>query len=124
MKVLRLSVLPAGVALGLAAEWAALQRPSFAAAATAQEQRLVAADFVVGVSLLVCGAVCDWRRPESRIGPLLIGAGVAWFLGSFATASFDSLAGFGAIFVTWHRGPLLHAVLSYPSGRLRGRFER
>lgn len=124
MRALRVSVLPAGIALGVAAEWAALHRPSFAAAATGHEQRVAVADFAVGVALIACGAACRRGRPESRIGTLLVAAGFTWFLGTFATSSFESVASFGALFVTLHRGPLVHALLSYPSGRLRDRFER
>jgi signal transduction histidine kinase len=123
-RAVRLGVLPAGIALGLAAEWATLHRPSFAVPATAQEQRLVLGDFVVGASLLVSGELCRRRRPQSHIGLLLIAAGFAWFLGSFASSSFDSVAGAGAVFVALHRGPLVHAVLSYPNGWLRDRLER
>lgn len=124
MRALRLSVLPAGIALGVAAEWTVLHRPSFAAAATAREQRLAAADFVVGIALLLAGELCRRRRPQSRVGQLFALAGFAWFLGSFAGASFDSVARAGSVLVALHRGPLVHAVLSYPSGRLRGRGER
>jgi len=123
VRVVRLSVLSAGIALGVVAEWAALHRPSFAAAATGYEQRVAAADFVVGLVLIACGIACRRGRRESRIGILLIVSGFAWFLGTFATSSFESVADVGALFVTLHRGPLVHAVLTYPSGRLRDRFE-
>ena len=33
-------------------------------------------------------------------------------------------ASFGAVFLTFHRGPLVHALLSYPSGRLERSSER
>jgi len=123
VKATRLGVvglLPVGLALGVAAEWATLHRPSFAVAASAQEQRLAAADFVVGGALLVAGVVCR-RRSRSRVGPLLVAAGFAWFLGSFASSSFTSVAAVGAYFVALHRGPLVHAVVSYPDGRLSRR---
>src|SRR5262249_56653028 len=109
---------PAGVARGRVVEWTVLHRPSYAVAATAQEQRLAVADFAVGVALLVCGAVCRWRRRASLVGPLLAATGLAWFLGSFAGASFASVAAVGAVLVALHRGPLVHSVLSYPDGRL------
>ena len=88
--------------------------------ATAQEQRLVAGDFAVGLALLVCGAVCRRQRPESRVGLLLVATGLAWFLGTFAGSSFASVAAIGALLVALHRAPLVHAVLSYPDGRLSG----
>ena len=119
-RAVRLVVVPAGIALGLAAEWTTLHRPSYALPATAQEQRLVAGDFAVGLALLVCGAVCRRQRPESRVGLLLVATGLAWFLGTFAGSSFASVAAIGALLVALHRAPLVHAVLSYPDGRLSG----
>ena len=105
LRAVRLAVVPAGIALGLVAEWTTLHRPSYAVAATAQEQQLAAGDFAVGVALLVCGAVCRWQRPKSRVGLLLVATGLAWFLGTFAGASFASVAAVGALLVALHRGP-------------------
>src|SRR5919204_6825157 len=42
---------------------------------------------------------------------------------TLAGSSIDGVGSFGAVFVTLHRGPLVHAILSYPAGKLRGRFE-
>jgi signal transduction histidine kinase len=101
-------VIAAAVAFGLVAEWAALYRPSFAAAAAAHEKRVAIGDFVVGVGLVIGGTMCWVRRPASRFGALLVATGFAWFLGTFAASG---SAG----------GPLVHALLSYPTGRLRDR---
>ena len=117
-------VIPAGIALGLVAEWTALRRPDFAQPADAAELRLAAADLVVGAVLIVCGWVCWSRRPESRVGPLIAASGFAWFLGTFATSTLASAADFGALFVTLHRGPLMHALIAYPTGRCSDRLER
>src|ERR671936_233650 len=86
--------------------------------------RLAIADLVVGWTLVAAGLAAWWRRPETRIGILLAVAGFSWFLGTFADSSIDGVAGFGAVFVTLHRGPLAHALLSYPTGRLEDRLER
>src|SRR5262245_51827790 len=110
-------VIPAGIALGLVAEWTALRRPDFAQPADAADLRLAAADLVVGAVLIVCGWACWSRRPESRVGPLLAATGFAWFLGTFATSTLEAAADFGALFVTLHRGPLVHALIAYPTGR-------
>jgi signal transduction histidine kinase len=67
-----------------------------------------AIDLVAGVALLTAGAA-SWRRAKrSGIGPLLALAGVAWLAGD----AWSSLA-------YAHRGPLVHALLSYPTGRTR-----
>jgi signal transduction histidine kinase len=115
---LRLSLLPACIALGLYAEWAALSRGPLEAAASGAEIRLAAADFVVGLVLVGCGLVAWTSRPETRTGLLLTAAGIAWFLGTFAGSGWTGYADFGALFLTLHRGPIVHALLSYPTGRL------
>jgi signal transduction histidine kinase len=124
VRALPLALFTAGVALGLYAEWAALRRGPFEEAASGAEIRLVVADLVVGVVLLGCGLVAWTWRPESQTGLLLALAGIAWFLGTFAASGASSYADFGALFVTLHRGPLVHALLSYPSGRVGRQSER
>jgi signal transduction histidine kinase len=84
---------PAGAALGLAAE------------AGAPVSGDMLADLATGWVVLGCGlALWGHRR---RSGVLLAAAGAAWFAGNFTP---------WALF--WHRGPLVHVVLSWPAGRL------
>ena len=124
MRTVRVTLLPAGIALGLYAEWAALRRGPFEEAASAAEIRLAVADFVVGLILIGCGVVAWSRRPESRTGLLLALSGLTWYLGTFAASGRSGYADFGALFLTLHRGLLVQALLSYPSGRLEGWTER
>ena len=124
MRALRLSLLPAGIALGLYAEWAALRRGPLEEAASRADIRLAVADLLVGLVLVACGLIAWEWRPESWVGLLLALAGFAWFLGSFAASGESGFADFGALFLTLHRGPLVHALLSYPSGRVAGWTER
>ena len=123
MRSVRLSLVPAAVVVGILAEWSVLHRGALEEAASAQEIRLAVGDFVVGVALVACGVAVWLWRSNSRIGLLLAATGFAWFLGTLAGSSIDSVAGVGAVFVTLHRGPLIHAVLSYPTGKLRDRVE-
>src|SRR5215210_1998211 len=105
----------AATAVALGAEWLALPGMTGGAAA---------ADLVAGATIL-CAGVVGWRfRSDSLIGPLVAAAGAAWFAGTLATAGSGFVASVGALAVTLHRGPFIHAVLAYPSGRLRGRTER
>ena len=120
---LRLAVFPAAVALGLYAEWASLRRGPLQEASTAGEIRLAVADLAVGLLFVACGLVI-WTRRGNQTGPLFVTAGVFWFLGTFAASGYPGYADFGALFLTLHRGPLVHALLSYPSGRLERRMER
>ena len=101
---LRVALVPAGLALGIAAELVSYR---------SGELDRAAADLLVGWVLIGCGLLAWERRGDSRVGPLLAATGVAWFLGGFGTA---------ALYL--HRGPLVHALLSFPSGRLSGRVAR
>jgi signal transduction histidine kinase len=120
----RLLLVPVTLMLGLYAEWAALERSPLQEAVAGNELRLAVADFVVGLVLVACGLVAWARRPESRTGLLLCVAGIAWFLGTFAASGRSGYADFGALFLTLHRGPLAHALLSYPTGHLERWTER
>jgi signal transduction histidine kinase len=123
-QALRVAVVPAGLALGLYAEWAALRRGPFEEPTSGAEIRLALADLVVGFLFLGCGLVAWTRRPQSRTGLLFMLTGLTWFLGTFAASGESGYASFGALFLTLHRGLLVHALLSYPSGRLEHLPER
>jgi signal transduction histidine kinase len=123
MRALRISLVPVAAAAGLLAEWSVLHRGPLEEASSASEIHVAIGDFVVGVTLVACGVAAWLWRSHSRIGPLLVATGFAWFLGTLADSSIDGVGSFGAVFVTLHRGPLVHAILSYPTGKLRGRFE-
>ncbi len=123
LSALQIAVLPAAVVLGLYAEWASLRRGPLEEAATGGEIRLAVADLVVGLLFVGCGLVV-WMRRERLTGALLATAGFTWFLGTFAASGDSGYADFGALLLTLHRGPLVHALLSYPSGRLERPTER
>jgi signal transduction histidine kinase len=57
-----------------------------------------------------------WRQP-SGTGMLLIGAGLAWFLGNYAAVDSPLVAWLAAHAVYLHRGVLIHAVLAFPGWR-------
>jgi signal transduction histidine kinase len=101
---LRLLLWPAGAALGVAAElhYFGWDRPGD-----------WLPDIAVGWTLIACGLVAWSRRPESRSGALMAATGFCWFAANFSSQ---------ALYL--HRGPLIHLVLSYPTGRLSGRLER
>jgi signal transduction histidine kinase len=69
-----------------------------------------AGDLVAGLALLVGGAAAWAKRPGSRSGPLSVLAGVAWFTGDLTD-----------VLLYAHRGPLVHLLLTYPSGRVGSR---
>jgi len=103
---------PAGLVVGLGAEWLARSGQSAGAAV---------ADLAVGWTLIACGLLGWARRPESRVGPLIAFTGFAWFLGTLAESRIGFVAVLGSALLFVHRGPLCHAIIGYPSGRPTGR---
>src|SRR5690348_7609604 len=99
MRPLRLALWPAGLAFGIASEFA-----------VSQDGVLTALDLVAGLALLGCGLAAWERRPASMTGVLLFASACAWFLANFASWA-----------VYLHRGPLIHLLLVYPGARLRTR---
>jgi signal transduction histidine kinase len=67
-----------------------------------------AIDLLAGVALLAAGLASWASAARSRTGPLLALAGVTWLAG----AAWSTLA-------YAHRGPLVHVLLTYPTGRTR-----
>ena len=68
------------------------------------------ADLSAGLALLGGGALAWLRRPRAGAGPLLLFSGVAWFAGDLWSALLYA-----------YRGPLVHLLLTYPSGRTSSR---
>jgi signal transduction histidine kinase len=107
-----LPVAVAAAALGIAAEWVGFGW---------SDARHWVPDLATGWTVVACGLVARTRRPRSRTGTLLTAAGFAWFAGNFASARWAPLAWTSGHLAFVHRGLLLHALLSYPTGRLRSR---
>ena len=103
MRWLRVLLWPVGALLGLGAEWASYGW---------DDPAHWIPDLVTGWTLIACGLVAWSRRGDSRSGPLLAATGFAWFLGNFAS---------GALYL--YRGPLVHLLITYPSGRVSSRRE-
>ena len=79
-------------------------------------------DLTAGWALIGFGLGFAWsRRPRSRVGPLIMISGFAWFLGTLAGSGIGLLAIVGGICLTVHRAPLIHAIVGYPTGRVLGR---
>lgn len=68
------------------------------------------ADLTAGLALLIGGALAWLRRPRAGAGRLMVLSGVAWFAGDLSSALLYA-----------HRGPLVHLLLTYPSGRTSSR---
>ena len=115
MRWFRLLLWPAGAAVGIAAEWIFFGW---------DDPRHWVPDLVTGWTLIACGLVAWSRRPESRSGALMAATGFSWFLGNFATAGVAPVDWLGAHALYVYRGPLIHLLITYPSGRLSSPFDR
>ena len=114
----------AGIAAGVLTVHIVRAAPeySFAGASTGGAVVLL----VTGWALIAAGLAFTTRRRPSRFGPLLIGAGFAWFLMQWNSPSAGSALGFTIGLCLYAACPALvgHAVLTYPGGSLRSKLER
>jgi len=95
-----------GVVLGVLAERAAHLAAAF-----------WVPDLAVGLAFLCGGAVAWARRPSSATGILMTAAGITWFLPNFAGAEQHWLAWMAVPLLFLYRGPLVHALVTFPTGR-------
>jgi signal transduction histidine kinase len=80
---------------------------------------------LTGGSFIVAGLLARTRRPQNRIGLLLIAVGLAWFVGAALLAANRSLPfTLGVALVAIPGGFLIHLLLAYPSGRLQSYRDR
>jgi signal transduction histidine kinase len=78
----------------------------------------------LALTYLLAGLVAWWRRPDSRLGPLMVVAGFTTFLSTLAWAHAALPFTFGQALDLVPLVLFLHVFLAYPSGRLAGRRER
>lgn len=81
-------------------------------------------DLAVGWTFIGFGLAATTRWPDDRTGRLMAATGFTWFLGNFTGVDSAALAWVATHAIFVYRGPLMHLVLAYPSGRLPGRVER
>lgn len=78
----------------------------------------------ISVAYILAGLVAWLRRPESRLGMLMIAGGFAIGLSTLQFDRQDHLYTAGAVFDILPAAIFLHVFLAFPDGRLRSRFER
>jgi signal transduction histidine kinase len=106
---------PAGAALGVAGEWTLYGWGDL---------RHCVPDVVTGWCFIAGGLIGWSRRRDSRSGALLAATGFAWFAANFTTTGIAAIDWLSAHALYLHRGPVVAAVLTYPTGRAVGRVER
>ena len=73
---------------------------------------------------ILSGVIAWWRRPQSRLGPLMIAAGFVTFVSTLQWTSLDVPFTVGQTLDLVPVALFLHVFLAFPSGRLERRFER
>jgi signal transduction histidine kinase len=81
----------------------------------------VVVDAFPGVAFLVGGLVAWNRRPDARIGPLMIATGISWYAGTMAASTVPWIDRLGHSFQGYYDAFLAWLVLAYPTGRLATR---
>jgi signal transduction histidine kinase len=70
---------------------------------------------------VVAGIFAALRRPASRMGPLMVAAGLVWLLAELSNSAVPALIAAGLILATVPLAVVYHLLLAFPSGHLRGR---
>ena len=78
----------------------------------------------ISVPYILVGLLAWFRRPESRLGILMIAGGFAVGLSTLQFERQDHLYTLGAVFDVIPAALFLHVFLAFPDGFLRSRFER
>jgi signal transduction histidine kinase len=89
-----------------------------------QDRTEAAAQILVSWTFVVSGLVAAWRRPRSRVGLLLVAAGAGLLLRRLQYSNDAVLFTIGFALGEVSSAFIAHAVLGYPSGRLRAVTER
>ena len=76
------------------------------------------------VAYILCGMFAWWRRPASRIGPLMIVSGFVCYVVTLSWTKSDIPYTTGQAFDKLPWVAFLLVFLAFPNGRLTGRFER
>jgi signal transduction histidine kinase len=78
----------------------------------------------ISLPYIGAGLIAWSRRPDSRLGPLMIAGGFAIGLSALQLADDLTLTTVGSVFDILPAAIFLHVYLAFPDGRLQSRFER
>jgi signal transduction histidine kinase len=79
---------------------------------------------LVGGAYIGSGLVAWRHRPDIRLGPVMVFIGFAWFVTFLADSDHSVVFTLGTALQNIYLLAFVYLVLSFPSGRLRGRLER
>jgi signal transduction histidine kinase len=81
-------------------------------------------DVVIGGGFIGVGLFAWSRRPDNRVGELMVVTGFAWWLSTFSLVEPALLFTIGLLLGNLYVAPAIHLLLAFPSGRLGSRFDR
>ena len=113
------------VALGLAAFAIGLGTLALILTSDHESPRGLAAalTLIAGWGFAVTGLFAWDRRPDSRTGPLMTAIGFTWFFRGLEASNNSVVFTIGALGLTLPFAILVHLLITFPSGRLRGRLQ-
>jgi signal transduction histidine kinase len=81
-------------------------------------------DIVIGAGFTGVGLFAWYRRPDNRVGPLMVATGIAWYLVVASNTSSALIWTVGNLSNNLFVATAIHLLLAFPSGRLERRFDR
>jgi signal transduction histidine kinase len=81
-------------------------------------------ELVVGAAMVIAGHAGWRRRPESRVGPLVVVAGLLHLVGGLGSTAIPALSTISLLVGDNYSNVLAHALITFPSGRVQNRWER
>jgi signal transduction histidine kinase len=114
--VIALLALGAGVGAALLVLGSDRERPPVAASAVLA--------LVVGWAYVGSGLIARRQRPENRLGTVMVFIGFAWFATFLADAGSSLVFTLGKVLESVYLLGFVYLVLSFPTGRLRGKVDR
>ncbi|WP_132146923.1 sensor histidine kinase [Kribbella antiqua] len=78
----------------------------------------------ITVPYLISGTLAWWRRPASRLGPLMITTGFVMALTALQWSTVPALFAIGHLLDLAPAAMFVHVFLAYPTGRVEGRLRR
>jgi signal transduction histidine kinase len=84
----------------------------------------IALNFVIGGGFVGAGLFAWYRRPDNRVGSLMVATGFAWFISNFAFSDNALPFTLGILLSNLYVATAIQLVLAFPTGRLATAFDR
>jgi signal transduction histidine kinase len=81
-------------------------------------------NWVIGGGFVGAGLLAWYRRPDNRVGTLMVAAGFAWFVSIAAITEPPLMFTVGHLLSNLFVAVAIHLILAFPSGRLESRLDR